>query len=96
MPTPIEIHFCVVALLRHLPNRQHRDNVLFRGVAWHDGEKVELRTEDDDPRVVVLTDEQIESAMPVAGRIAKFLPGTDYYIVCGEELPMNGQRRRFC
>ena len=82
----VDIHFRVVALLREDPARRH-GNLIMQGVAWHDGERVELRTEGDDRAFCIIPDELVDQAMPVTGRISTWYPDADYYIVCGDWSP---------
>ena len=88
----IGIHFRVVVLLREAPARRH-GNLIARGLAWHDGDQVELRTEADDDPLCVVPDHLVEQAMPLTGRLRGWYPDADFYIVCGDrDLPGLGRR----
>lgn len=81
--SPIDLHFRVLALLRETPSRRP-GNLIARGVAWHDGEQVELRGEADNQPICVLPEDLVDRAMPVTGAYCDWYPGVDFYIVCGD------------
>lgn len=90
--SPIDLHFRVVALLREVPTRR-RGNLIARGVAWHDGDLVELRGETNDQAICVVPDDLVDRAMPVTGTFCAWYPGADFYIVCGDrDIPGLGRR----
>lgn len=89
---PIDLHFRVVVLLRDTPTRR-RGNLIVQGLAWHDGDEVEIKDEDGDSVICAVPLDLIEQAMPVTGAFRKWYPGADYYIVCGDRnLPGLGGR----
>lgn len=88
----IDLHFRVVALLREVPARR-RGNLIAQGVAWHDGERVELRNETDDQSICVLPEDLVERAIPMTGTLRDWYPGVDFYTVCDDrDIPGLGGR----
>jgi len=80
---PIDLHQRIVVLLRELPTRR-RGGFLARGVAWHDGQQVELRSEADAAVICVLPEDLVAAAMPVTGVFRDWWPDAHVYIVCGD------------
>lgn len=86
----LSVHLRIVALMRHSPIRRpgfwSRDPLIARGLAWHGGEEaVELRTDDEESALLcVIPGEVLARALPVMGRLAKWYPDTDFYIVVGD------------
>lgn len=83
---PIDIHHLCVVLLREPPTRRSSKNIIARGVAWHDGEHVELRTEEVDQVVCRLPDDLVKELMPVTGVFLKWFPSAHAYVVCGDRV----------
>jgi hypothetical protein len=83
--TPAELHLRVLALLGEEPSRGLGVASL-RGVAWHDGECLELRDERTNRVLCTIADDLVERVLPVRGRLVSMLPGIDYYAVCGPEV----------
>lgn len=79
------LHLRSIALMRQSPIGP-RGALIVQGLAWHGGEdEVELRTDDErDALLCVIPGDVLRQALPLAGRLAKWYPSADFYIVVGD------------
>jgi hypothetical protein len=83
----VALHLRVIALLRDVPLRR-RGNLVLQGLAWHDGQRLELRSEGDDKCLCVIPNDLVDQAMPVTGVFRDWYPQADFYIIVGDRLPI--------